>query len=466
MDPKLLTENGWKSLALRFRIKDNRLQDALWAYEQVDEEHYDTRLKMVAGLSHLAWVLKNTKEVGGIRPVGRYLDDLVSAADAKHRELSNTKAVAEQEAEEEEEEGEYHERLLASFRKLKSEKDLCYEFIVCDAKPHCGLMLAKRITARHKNELSRVTGGSKRFPYSGTCQEENGRFTFTMEKPVAGLARKLRDSIKQFTGKKLPIVVGTEVAEDDPAQQTVGDAEDEVDAGGLADSAGVAGRAVASGTDKPSGAPGKGGGIKGKPGKVGNILYDTGKYLISIPPSPAGKFPLVLLFGGTTGKDPVIKGTPDTYFQKAILVFADSDGTFSTADALLKRLLPETKTEIDSSFISICGYSLGGQAAYRDYGQATKTVGLIDPTTYYKDLKNLDSKAVLSCNPPIWKYWQGKLFLAGHPDKAKSSSYTVEDAQNDAVAIVAKAGGTSETTATPHGNYPNYFLKTFQSNLI
>src|SRR6267378_2061647 len=94
MDPKLLTENGWKSLALRFRIKDNRLQDALWAYEQVDEQHYDTRLKMVAGLSHLAWVLKNTKEIGGIRPVGRYLDDLVSAADAKHRELASTKAVA------------------------------------------------------------------------------------------------------------------------------------------------------------------------------------------------------------------------------------------------------------------------------------------------------------------------------------------------------------------------------------
>jgi len=36
-----------------------------------------------------------------------------------------------------------------------------------------------------------------------------------MEQPVSGLARKLQDSIKNFTGKKLPIMVGTESAEAD-----------------------------------------------------------------------------------------------------------------------------------------------------------------------------------------------------------------------------------------------------------
>jgi hypothetical protein len=76
-------------------------------------------------------------------------------------------------------------------------------------------MVAKRITSKHKEVLSKVTGGSKRFLHVGTCHSENGKFTFTMEEPVTGLARKLQDSIKHFTGKKFPIVVGTESAEAD-----------------------------------------------------------------------------------------------------------------------------------------------------------------------------------------------------------------------------------------------------------
>src|SRR5260370_3724258 len=53
----------------------------------------------------------------------------------------------------------------------------------------------------------------------GTCRVENGKFTFTMEKPVSGLARKLQESVKHYTGKKLPIMVGTE---------SVGDGDDEL----------------------------------------------------------------------------------------------------------------------------------------------------------------------------------------------------------------------------------------------
>src|SRR5205823_8726349 len=42
-----------------------------------------------------------------------------------------------------------------------------------------------------------------------------GRFTFSTEQPVTGLARKLQDSIKHFTGKKLAIKVGTESVDEE-----------------------------------------------------------------------------------------------------------------------------------------------------------------------------------------------------------------------------------------------------------
>jgi hypothetical protein len=102
--------------------------------------------------------------------------------------------------------------LITAFRKLKGMKDVAFQFIVCDAKPHCGLMLAKKIGPKHKQQLSEVTG-SKRFLHIGTCQFTEGKYVFAMEKPVAGLARKLQESIKNYTGKKMPIKVGTETAE-------------------------------------------------------------------------------------------------------------------------------------------------------------------------------------------------------------------------------------------------------------
>jgi peptidoglycan hydrolase-like protein with peptidoglycan-binding domain len=56
--------------------------------------------------------------------------------------------------------------------------------------------------------------GSKRFLHVGTCRFDDGKFVFGTEQPVTGLARKVQDSIKNFTGKKLPIKIGNESAEE------------------------------------------------------------------------------------------------------------------------------------------------------------------------------------------------------------------------------------------------------------
>ena len=44
--------------------------------------------------------------------------------------------------------GAYAVRLMSAFQKLKSAKDVAYEFIVCDAKPHCAIMVAKCLLQR------------------------------------------------------------------------------------------------------------------------------------------------------------------------------------------------------------------------------------------------------------------------------------------------------------------------------
>ena len=238
MDQKLLTEAGWKSIAAKFKVKDNGLLRALAIYEKLDEKDLNGRLKAVGPVSQLATGLKKVKEVAALEDVADYLAGVAAGAESEKTEINKAIAIAakaaveakkkaeaeakkpskENEAaeEEEEEQGDYRAKLQTAFQKLKSAKGLAYQFIVCDAKP-CAIMVAKKINTKHKTELAEVTG-SKRFLHLGACHFENGKFVFTMEKPVTGLARKLQESIKYFIGKKLPIMVGTETAEADDEQ--------------------------------------------------------------------------------------------------------------------------------------------------------------------------------------------------------------------------------------------------------
>jgi len=112
----------------------------------------------------------------------------------------------------------YSAELVAALQKLKSSKDLAFEFLICDAKPFCGVILAKKITSRHRAELTKATGGGTHFLPVGTCVFEDGKFDFRLQKPVQGLATKLHDSFKNFTGRKFPIKAGLESAADADGQ--------------------------------------------------------------------------------------------------------------------------------------------------------------------------------------------------------------------------------------------------------
>jgi hypothetical protein len=234
-EPKSLTAAGWAAIAARCKVKDNGLQKALASYEKAEADQYDDRLKAVAAIGQLGAGLKKIKEVASQADVVQYLGNAISAAESAKGEILKQKALAaktqteaqkkaeleakqrQRDADEDEEEGDYAAKLLAAMLKLKSSKDLAFEFLVCDAKPFCGVIIAKKINSQHKAELTKVTGGGHFLP-PGTCVFADGKFDFRMEKPVQGLARKLQDSIKNFTGKKFPIKAGMESEAEDYAQ--------------------------------------------------------------------------------------------------------------------------------------------------------------------------------------------------------------------------------------------------------
>ena len=240
MPPKnILTEAGWNAILTKNKMRDNGLQKALAAYEDLDDDDHDECLKGIALIAKLAGQLKKAKEVAANEHITDYLDDVEDAADAEERDVEKEKAAAAkteaanqkkaqteerqrkkdeaEDADEEEEEvcEDYAEGLLTAFKKLKSMKGKTMEFIVCDARPFCGLMIAKRITAKHRAQLTEVTGGSKKFLQIGTCRADGDSYIFDTEKSLTGLARKLQTSVRNFMGKKLKIIAGDDSPEDD-----------------------------------------------------------------------------------------------------------------------------------------------------------------------------------------------------------------------------------------------------------
>lgn len=196
----------------------------------------------------------------------------------------------------------------------------------------------------------------------------------------------------------------------------------------------------------------------GASGKLGNSIIKKGDYVISIPPNALGSYPLMMLFSGLNQNAYTLQGqVPDVYYLKAIVVFSGPNGKFSAAQSLYQPILTEKGLGVAS--ISICGYSLGGQAAFREYGHATKAVGLIDPTTYYGDLAKIDAKAIFSAygNSTAWS-WSGK--------KPGNDDYKCMHARQDGIKTALAKGGVGEDTKVGHGVYPQYFLSKFRSKLI
>jgi hypothetical protein len=249
VDAKLLTESAWKGIVAKSKVKDNGLQRALAAYEKLDEQEHEARLKAIGTVSQLVPALKRAKDVAASEQVVDYLTDLAAVAEAARREIAQAKIVAEkaaaaaakteeaagkkaeaeakQQQEEEEEANEEDDdeedenedstkKLLTALRILKTAKKPFY-FLACDKKPY-GLIISKkdiRKNALAKKELAKIAGGTKRQPKLGECSWANNTLVLDMLKPPSGLARFLKKWIKDTTGLTMKVMVGTQTDDEE-----------------------------------------------------------------------------------------------------------------------------------------------------------------------------------------------------------------------------------------------------------
>jgi hypothetical protein len=262
MSNKYLSESGLKAILTKQKVKDNGLLKTLAAYERIDEDAHDELLGQAAQVGKFAAAMKRTKEVMANKTVSDFVQEVLDAAIAAEKEARKNGEAArngaakqkkadkekdeeeEEEGEdEEEEEGGYGDRLMTAFKKLKSMNGKPLAFIVCDARPLPNIMVAKRITPKHKEELTELTGGSRKFLKVGSCHFANDQYFLEMDQTVPGLARKVQKAVKNHTGKKLKFSHGGETAGDEDDDQ--GDAGDGIN---IADMVNI-GNAVRSAVD-------------------------------------------------------------------------------------------------------------------------------------------------------------------------------------------------------------------------
>jgi hypothetical protein len=167
----------------------------------------------------LAAELKKSKEINSNPAAAKYVAEILSAADAEHREISKDKVEREKaqakqpKAEDGDEDSEGKDSplgkmLTLAMQQLKSNPDIAYEFIYCDAKPPA-VMIAKKITPKHKELLTETTG-SKKFLHTGACRFAEGQLVFEPDKPAGSLTPKLHECFKHHTGKKHNLRVAKE----------------------------------------------------------------------------------------------------------------------------------------------------------------------------------------------------------------------------------------------------------------
>lgn len=201
----------------------------------------------------------------------------------------------------------------------------------------------------------------------------------------------------------------------------------------------------------------------GASGKLGNSITKSGAYVVSVPPNASGALPLLLLFSGLNqDASSLLAEVPDVYYLKAIMVFSAHQGSFSGAQGVFQPIL--TAKALTVASVSICGFSLGGQAAFRNYSHATKAVGLMDPTTYYGDLKKIDGKAVF-----VAKTKNGKALAYGWDwsgNKPGDPKYTCQQARADGIDTAKTKGGVGEEASMEHGKFPKYVLSKYKSKFI
>ena len=289
LDPK-----AWKTISAKYKIKDNGLDKALTSYDKLADDAHDECLKTIGVIGQLAAALKKAKEVAAAPDVVKYLGGLSSAADKEKADVLKAKQAAataqaaadkakaaaakveadekkkqadadQEDAADEKQEGGFKALTLQMLQKVKGAKpDAPFQYLLCDAKPFPYVMISKQITANHRKMLEKLSGGSKRFLKPGAITFEDGHYCFEAEKDLPGAARRIQGFFKNLTGKKFPVMFGTQKASDEEDAGAEGGAA----AGAAGAQAGATGAAAAGAKSPFSIGASVGQGGKNKPQDV------------------------------------------------------------------------------------------------------------------------------------------------------------------------------------------------------
>jgi hypothetical protein len=242
---KFLSDSGWKDVAAKNNVKDNGLLKRLTDLKRFGDDKPDEALKMLDEVSKLAGQLKKDKKTPAA--AGKYLDEVLSAAETASRDATKAKAKAEadkaakakaeaekkahaeaaKKADEDDEDEESPELLTSKLKpllKLVAKGETMHTLVAKSGKRVVVMLSRKPIPpARRKMLADQLGGGSTKY-YPGHCGLEAGATTFVLKAEVAGMSKLIKLALMEQTGLRVSKVkCRGEDGDDDDDDEAVAD---------------------------------------------------------------------------------------------------------------------------------------------------------------------------------------------------------------------------------------------------
>jgi hypothetical protein len=219
MSEKHLTEQPWKQLATKQKLKDPGLGKALAAYGKAGEQDYDARLAALDEIKSQAGDLlkehKKDKDVSG------YLGEVLKEVDKTRKAIEDLQKNGGGEADDgeaEEYKKDLKKKLVSALAQVKGrapgaaepgeEGQPQLQFMAYVASGASAVIVAKKVGGATKKLLPEIAGGASGGKYiQGECIFEKNVHTFVVEKVPGGLAKRLSKALLAETGIKYKVRV-------------------------------------------------------------------------------------------------------------------------------------------------------------------------------------------------------------------------------------------------------------------
>ena len=220
---KFLSDSGWKDIAAKNNVKDNGLLKVLAEFKRLGDDKHDDALKLLDEALKLAGQLKKDKKTAPA--AGKYLDELVAAAETAAREVAKAKAEADKTAkakaeaekkaqadaakkadDDDDEEAESPELLTTKLKpllRLVAKGETMHALVAKSGKQVVVMLSRKPIPPARRKMLAEQLGGGSTKYYPGHCGLEAGATTFVLKAEVAGMSKLVKRALLAQTGLRV-----------------------------------------------------------------------------------------------------------------------------------------------------------------------------------------------------------------------------------------------------------------------